>query len=82
MKKVVAKEIYQDARYILQIGLSGIPGPSHAFDLGKVDYRIDNLDVRLQQITEGIVNLVLDALLPKMDREIEGRVRERIRKTI
>ncbi len=82
IKMAGAKEIHQSARYILKDGLSGIPKPCPAFDLGRVDYRIDNLDVRLQQITESIVKLALNALLPKVEQLVETRVREKIRKSI
>ena len=80
IKEQVIEEVCGDALYFIESGLSGIPEPS--FDLGKVNYRIDNLDVRLERITENIVRLVMDAMLPKLELLIESRIREKIRKSI
>jgi len=71
IKKEVLAVVFKDVRYIIEGNLSGVPKPS--FDFGKIDYRIDNLDIRIIRITEGIMSLVYNALIPKLDEVIENK---------
>jgi hypothetical protein len=84
LKKEIADEIMTDSKEILTSGLHGISAPQAAFDLGKINYVIDQdeLTYRLQRITDGIVNLAISAALPRLEATIEKRIREKIRNKI
>ena len=81
-KKLIAEKVFADARGIIISGLSGIRArPS--FDIGLVDYRIDNVDTRIEKITCSIVDLMFDTILSSEIREIiEEQVRNEIRNRI
>ena len=77
IKEIVSKEIYQNTKYILENQLQGIT-KYQSFDLDKINYTIDNLDFRIQKIVESIIDLTIEALLPKMEKIIENNIRKDI----
>lgn len=82
IKRKVIQEIQEEARHILEYSLCGLPEPNRSFDLGKFDYVIDNIDLRLKQITRGIVELAINQLTPKLSELIEEQIRNKIRRSI
>jgi len=84
IKKKVVRKIHDDIRYIIESGLLGVTKPVPSFDLGKVDYRIDNdnLNARLELIAEKIVLLTIDSLYPILYHEIKEIVEDGVKKKI
>ena len=53
----IIEKIHNKARYIVENGLQGIK-PYSSFDIGKIDYKLDNIDSRIDCITSQLLELI------------------------
>lgn len=71
-----------EAKQILLSNLQDIPAPERAFDLGYINYKINNVDTRIRNIVEQITSLILKKVTPIIEKEKEVEIRNKIRRSI
>lgn len=67
---IISEKIHNKARYIIENGLQGIK-PYPSFDIGKIDYRIDEdtIDMRIDIIINQLFELIIKNMAPLSSSE-------------
>lgn len=74
LKRAVCDEIFENSRHILQSQLMGIPCPVRSFDPGRMDYRVDNIHVRIGNATEMIVAIAVQSVMDKTYLAVKNEI--------
>lgn len=74
IRQKVIQSILPDATVVVSGQLSGVP--QRSFDPGQIDYVVDGLSYRIENITSVLVNMAVDKLIPLLRAKLEEEIKE------